>query len=134
MRRGGAAGTTKLDATGCLDAVLRANRMSDWSFLVGHALGVDHVGHSAVLDSEFMHKKLIEVNAMLKDTIGMAINKIGSKTSSRPDETLFLFFGDHGMTESGSHGGGSSEEVRGERFNALGMTVFVSRGVATLFF
>lgn len=87
------------------------HRMGDWSFLVGHALGVDHVGHAAVLDSELMQKKLTEVDAMLKDALKMILDERASSTSTRPLRTLFLTFGDHGMTEAGAHGGGSSEEV-----------------------
>ncbi|KAL8272868.1 hypothetical protein Esti_003177 [Eimeria stiedai] len=84
---------------------------SDWSFLVGHALGVDHVGHGDVLDSEFMWKKLTEVNDMLKSTTKMILEEGDDITGATPSQTLFLFFGDHGMTEAGGHGGGSSEEV-----------------------
>ncbi|KAL8432546.1 hypothetical protein ACSSS7_004543 [Eimeria intestinalis] len=88
-------------------------RKSDWSFLVGHALGVDHVGHGDILDSEFMWKKLTEVNDMLKSTTKMILEDAENTTAAAPLQTLFLFFGDHGMTESGGHGGGSSEENHG---------------------
>ncbi|KAL8445960.1 hypothetical protein Emag_004925 [Eimeria magna] len=86
---------------------------SDWSFLVGHALGVDHVGHGDVLDSEFMWKKLTEVNDMLKTMTKMILKDAKGTTAATPLQTLFLFFGDHGMTEAGGHGGGSSEENHG---------------------
>ncbi|CDJ36670.1 uncharacterized protein EMH_0002360 [Eimeria mitis] len=83
----------------------------DWTFLVGHVLGVDHVGHAAVLDSNFMHKKLKEMNGMLKNLLKLMLKHNSNAVSTRPTQTLFLVFGDHGMTEAGSHGGGSSEEV-----------------------
>ncbi|CDI73670.1 hypothetical protein, conserved [Eimeria praecox] len=85
----------------------------DWTFLVGHVLGVDHVGHASVLDSNLMHKKLTEMNDMIKTTLKLILKHdfAGSTVSTRPTRTLFLVFGDHGMTEGGSHGGGSSEEV-----------------------
>lgn len=86
-------------------------RKGDWTLLVGHVLGVDHVGHAAVLDSNLMHKKLTEMNGMLKNTLKLMLKHDFSATPTRPTHTLFLVFGDHGMTEAGSHGGGSSEEV-----------------------
>ncbi|KAL8429105.1 hypothetical protein Efla_003158 [Eimeria flavescens] len=89
----------------------------DWAFLVGHTLGVDHVGHADVLDSEFMGKKLVEVNTMLKDTIKTILSGTDGNNSRTPSKTLFLFFGDHGMTEAGAHGGGSSEEVEAGLFS-----------------
>lgn len=87
------------------------HRKDDWAFLVGHTLGVDHVGHAAVLDSELMQKKLTEVNSMLKDALKMVLKQQPNSKSAASENTLFLVFGDHGMTETGSHGGGSSEEV-----------------------
>lgn len=86
-------------------------RKGDWSFLVGHALGVDHVGHMAVLDSELMHDKLLQVNRLMKETLKGTFNRNVKGRFSRPLQSIFLVFGDHGMTEAGAHGGGSSEEV-----------------------
>ncbi|KAL8453901.1 hypothetical protein Emed_000612 [Eimeria media] len=100
---------------------------SDWSFLVGHALGVDHVGHGDVLDSEFMWKKLLEVNEMLKNTIKMILKeREDTDAAATRAQTLFLFFGDHGMTEAGAHGGGSSEEHHPCRFIPLKVSLRAS--------
>lgn len=88
---------------------LSFSRKDDWSFLVGHTLGVDHVGHMTVLDSELMHDKLLQVDRLIKETLKGTLNV--KKPLSRPLQSLFLVFGDHGMTEAGAHGGGSSEEV-----------------------
>lgn len=99
---------------------LFACRKNDWTFLVGHALGVDHVGHAAVLDSDLMHKKLTEINGMLRETLKLILKGDAKAPSARPLQTLFLAFGDHGMTEAGAHGGGSSEEVGSKRSHEAG--------------
>lgn len=104
----------------------------DWSFLVGHTLGVDHVGHMAVLDSELMHDKLLQVNRLIKETLKGTLNRNVEKPLSRPLQSLFLVFGDHGMTEAGAHGGGSSEEVDAGLLSVSTLPSILSPRVAQL--
>ncbi|CDJ50798.1 hypothetical protein, conserved [Eimeria brunetti] len=105
---------------------------SDWIFLVGHVLGVDHVGHAAVLDSALMHKKLTDMNGMIKNMLKMIFDHSSSAASARTGQTLFLVFGDHGMTEAGSHGGGTSEEVDAGLFSFSTLPAMLSPRTAQM--
>ncbi|XP_068089998.1 GPI ethanolamine phosphate transferase 2 isoform X3 [Hyperolius riggenbachi] len=87
-----------------LDDVL--NR-SDWDMLILHYLGLDHIGHMTGPHSPLIGPKLSEMDNVLR--------KIHSALLSK-DEGLFpdliVICGDHGMSEAGSHGGSSDEEVQ----------------------
>ncbi|SAM83319.1 related to GPI13-protein involved in glycosylphosphatidylinositol biosynthesis [Ustilago bromivora] len=72
----------------------------DWRLLIGHTLGVDHVGHRFGANHPKMKVKLEEVQAFLKDII-----------EAIDDETLLVLMGDHGMDERGDHGGDAELEV-----------------------
>ena len=96
-----------------LDTVDREvrNRMTfelkkkDWSLLVAHTLGVDHCGHKHGQRHPEMARKLGETNVLIKE-ISEAID----------DDTMMIVIGDHGMTESGDHGGDSPNEVEAGMF------------------
>lgn len=81
---------------------------SDWVLLIGHMLGVDHCGHKHGMHHPEMLRKLNETNCLIETLI----EKINKKT-----ENIVLFvMGDHGMTDSGDHGGDSSDEVEAALF------------------
>ncbi|XP_026190972.1 uncharacterized protein LOC34623068 [Cyclospora cayetanensis] len=105
----------------------------DWAFLVGHTLGVDHVGHVAVLDTDLMHAKLREVDSLIKDTFKMAFKEHGKGMPTKRPQTLFLTFGDHGMTEVGAHGGSSNEEVEAAMFTFSTLPAILSPRSAQFF-
>ncbi|KAF8622044.1 hypothetical protein AX15_007327 [Amanita polypyramis BW_CC] len=65
-----------------------------FDFLVGHFLGVDHVGHRVGPDHPSMKTKLLQMNDVLKQVV-----------EDIDDETLLIVLGDHGMDRSGDHGG-----------------------------
>ncbi|KAG6817786.1 hypothetical protein H0H87_003194 [Tephrocybe sp. NHM501043] len=65
-----------------------------FDFLVGHFLGVDHVGHRVGPDHPSMKAKLTQMNDVLKRVV-----------DSIDDDTLLVVLGDHGMDRSGDHGG-----------------------------
>ncbi|KAJ6537676.1 hypothetical protein B0H19DRAFT_1038049 [Mycena capillaripes] len=65
-----------------------------FDFLVGHFLGVDHVGHRVGPDHPSMKEKLQQMNRVLKRVVELL-----------DDETLLVVLGDHGMDRSGDHGG-----------------------------
>ncbi|KAG6356291.1 hypothetical protein INS49_015678 [Diaporthe citri] len=71
----------------------------DWSALVLHFPGVDHVGHLRGPYSRDMFLKQEQMDRVVKDIY----------TSVREQEhlnsTLFILAGDHGMNEKGNHGG-----------------------------
>ena len=71
-----------------------------FGFLIGHFLGVDHVGHRVGPDHPSMKAKLQQMNNVLT----RVVEKID-------DDTLLVVLGDHGMDRSGDHGGDGILEV-----------------------
>jgi phosphatidylinositol glycan class O len=65
-----------------------------FDFLIGHFLGVDHVGHRVGPDHPSMKAKLQQMNNVLKRVVELL-----------DDDTLLVVLGDHGMDRSGDHGG-----------------------------
>ncbi|KAM8939108.1 GPI ethanolamine phosphate transferase 2, catalytic subunit [Pelodytes ibericus] len=88
-----------------LDDVLKRN---DWDILVLHYLGLDHIGHLTGPHSHLVGPKLFEMDIVLK--------KIHTSLMSKEEDgsvpSLIVVCGDHGMSETGSHGGSSDEEVQ----------------------
>jgi len=78
-----------------------------WDGVVLHYLGVDHVGHVGGVASSLMIPKLQEMDAVIQDLY----SKITQSDLEAKKRTLFVVLGDHGMTESGNHGGSSSQET-----------------------
>lgn len=73
---------------------------TDWDVIVAHFLGVDHCGHRyGPLHGE-MQRKLGEMNQVIRNV-----------TEQMDDETTLVIIGDHGMTQTGDHGGESTDEV-----------------------
>jgi phosphatidylinositol glycan class O len=75
-------------------------KKKDWNLLIGHFLGVDHVGHTHGPSSPFMRNKLRQMN----DVLTRLIDAI-------EEDTLLVVLGDHGMSADGNHGGASDEET-----------------------
>ena len=71
-----------------------------WDFLIGHFLGVDHVGHRVGPDHVTMLAKQQQMNDVLRRVVD-ALDK----------DTLLVVLGDHGMDRKGDHGGDSDLEV-----------------------
>ncbi|XP_056430891.1 GPI ethanolamine phosphate transferase 2 [Hyla sarda] len=88
-----------------LDDVLKRN---DWDMLILHYLGLDHIGHLTGPHSHLIGPKLYEMDLVLK--------KIHSALMSKEEDpsfpSLLVVCSDHGMSEAGSHGGSSDEEVQ----------------------
>ncbi|KAF8821573.1 hypothetical protein IE077_001856 [Cardiosporidium cionae] len=78
---------------------------SDWSFLVGHLLGIDKMSHSIGIQGAPFQKKLIEYHSFVSSLIQRF------QTESQWNDTLLLVMGDHGQTNKGDHGGRSCEET-----------------------
>ncbi|KAK4308569.1 hypothetical protein Pmani_019745 [Petrolisthes manimaculis] len=72
----------------------------DWDVLLAHFLGVDHCGHRYGPTHTQMTRKLTEMNDIIKSV---------AKTITK--DTLLVVIGDHGMTQTGDHGGDSGLEV-----------------------
>jgi phosphatidylinositol glycan class O len=73
---------------------------SDSDVIIGHFLGVDHVGHRYGPDHPEMALKLSQMNEVLSELI----DRTG-------EDTVLFVMGDHGMTPDGNHGGASDLEV-----------------------
>ncbi|KAH8830119.1 hypothetical protein DL96DRAFT_1706958 [Flagelloscypha sp. PMI_526] len=71
-----------------------------FDFLIGHFLGVDHVGHRVGPDHPKMKAKLTQMNDVLRNVVELL-----------DDDTLLVLLGDHGMDTSGDHGGDSVLET-----------------------
>ncbi|XP_061658133.1 GPI ethanolamine phosphate transferase 3 isoform X2 [Syngnathoides biaculeatus] len=72
----------------------------DWDVLVAHFLGVDHCGHTFGPDHPAMADKLIQMDGVVRSVIEHVQN-----------DTLLVVMGDHGMTDTGDHGGESQKET-----------------------
>jgi GPI ethanolamine phosphate transferase 3 subunit O len=66
----------------------------EWDLLIGHFLGVDHVGHRLGPDHSSMRAKLTQMN----DVLARVVEKMD-------EDTLLVVLGDHGMDAAGDHGG-----------------------------
>ncbi|XP_065400691.1 GPI ethanolamine phosphate transferase 2 isoform X5 [Macaca fascicularis] len=87
-----------------LDKVLKRG---DWDMLILHYLGLDHIGHISGPNSPLIGHKLSEMDSVL-----MKIHtSLQSKERETPLPNLLVLCGDHGMSETGSHGASSMEEV-----------------------
>ncbi|CAK9834102.1 GPI ethanolamine phosphate transferase 2 [Anthophora retusa] len=79
---------------------------NDWSVMILHYLGLDHIGHVHGPFSSLIKTKLKEMDNI--------IAKIQSKVqewNQNNDSTLFIICGDHGMKDSGGHGGSTVSET-----------------------
>ncbi|KAI9686314.1 MAG: major facilitator super transporter protein, partial [Bogoriella megaspora] len=83
---------------------------SDWSALILHYLGLDHIGHKAGPRSPNMVPKQREMDSIV-ETIYESM--LGGEDGSAPplDRTLLVLCGDHGMNEGGNHGASSEGET-----------------------
>uniref|UniRef100_A0A1A8BG86 GPI ethanolamine phosphate transferase 3, catalytic subunit n=1 Tax=Nothobranchius kadleci TaxID=1051664 RepID=A0A1A8BG86_NOTKA len=72
----------------------------DWDVLVAHFLGVDHCGHRFGPDHPAMADKLTQMDSVIRSVIDRLQN-----------DTLLVLMGDHGMTDTGDHGGESQKET-----------------------
>ncbi|XP_069482908.1 GPI ethanolamine phosphate transferase 3 [Ambystoma mexicanum] len=77
----------------------------EWDVLIAHFLGVDHCGHKHGPDHPETAKKLLQMNEMLRTVI-----------EHLDEDTLLVVMGDHGMTDTGDHGGDSEKEVNAALF------------------
>ncbi|KAJ3965771.1 hypothetical protein EV361DRAFT_1017776 [Lentinula raphanica] len=82
--------------------------------IIGHFLGVDHVGHRVGPFHSSMHSKLRQMNATLSRVVDIL-----------SDDTLLVVLGDHGMDRAGDHGGdGELETSAGVWIYSKGVPLF----------
>lgn len=78
---------------------------TDWSAMVLHYLGLDHIGHKTGPRSINMAPKQTEMDKVVENIYH------AMEDSSHLQSSLLVLCGDHGMNEAGNHGGSSSGEV-----------------------
>nr|CAD7590243.1 unnamed protein product [Timema genevievae] len=90
----------------------------DWDIMILHYLGLDHIGHLEGPESRHVGPKLHEMDDVVRRIHQQLVIWVGSNgcettaidaTSELP--SVMVVCGDHGMKDSGSHGGASLEEV-----------------------
>jgi len=79
---------------------LQPANSSKWDVLIGHFLGVDHVGHRVGPEKDTMRTKLSQMDQVLRDVVDVI-----------DEDTLLVVLGDHGMDSKGNHGGDSNLET-----------------------
>lgn len=80
--------------------MLTAMDEGHYSLVIGHSLGVDHVGHRFGPAHARMPPKLEQMDRIVQDVLARL-----------PEDTLFVLLGDHGMDATGDHGGDSELEI-----------------------
>lgn len=97
-----------------LDAALApADPGSMPRLVVAHFLGVDHAGHRFHARHSEMRSKIAQMDAVLRNVSQTlaARSRPSATAPAPPPRTLLVVLGDHGMTESGDHGGASDDET-----------------------
>ncbi|WQF75866.1 Putative Type I phosphodiesterase/nucleotide pyrophosphatase/phosphate transferase [Colletotrichum destructivum] len=77
----------------------------DWSTLVLHYLGLDHIGHKSGPRSSHMVPKQHEMDDIVKRIYSAMENQ------DHMSSTLMVLCGDHGMNDAGNHGASSPGET-----------------------
>ncbi|GAB1868560.1 GPI ethanolamine phosphate transferase 2 [Camponotus japonicus] len=79
---------------------------NDWTMMILHYLGLDHIGHVEGPFGASIKPKLQEMDEI--------INQIAQRVqywNTNGIPALFIICGDHGMKDSGGHGGSTSQET-----------------------
>ncbi|OJT03980.1 GPI ethanolamine phosphate transferase 3 [Trametes pubescens] len=79
---------------------LLKDKTAPWDLLIGHFLGVDHVGHRVGPDHPTMRTKQQQMDDVLRRVVDLL-----------DDDTLLVLLGDHGMDRKGDHGGDGDHET-----------------------
>lgn len=80
---------------------------TDWDAMILHYLGLDHIGHTVGPFNPLINHKLLEMDSVIK----RIFQSIETFDSTHGTKSLLLITGDHGMSNAGSHGGASKEEL-----------------------
>ena len=79
---------------------LLEDKSKPWDIIIGHFLGVDHVGHRLGPDHPTMRTKLKQMDDVMRRVVELL-----------DDDTLLILMGDHGMDRKGDHGGDGELET-----------------------
>ncbi|KAK9884012.1 hypothetical protein WA026_004948 [Henosepilachna vigintioctopunctata] len=78
-------------------------KKEDWNMMILHYLGLDHIGHVYGPFSSIIPTKLQEMDEIF--------STLYKETSKMNGKSLVLLTGDHGMKDSGGHGGSTYSET-----------------------
>ncbi|XP_034237411.1 GPI ethanolamine phosphate transferase 2 isoform X2 [Thrips palmi] len=84
-------------------------KKNDWDILILHYLGLDHIGHLAGPRSPLIPDKLREMDGVIK-LLHESLQKWDLE-HSQAFPSYLVVTGDHGMHDSGSHGGATLGEI-----------------------
>ena len=88
---------------------------SDWSAMILHYLGLDHIGHQFGGKHSQIPFKLKEMDNVIRSVHAAVAQQDRQRCADSNGQdclpTLLLVCSDHGMTEDGSHGGPSDSET-----------------------
>lgn len=76
---------------------------NDWDVMILHYLGLDHIGHVYGPNSKLIPKKLAEMDAVVQN--------LYENTQKWKEKSAIFVTGDHGMKDTGGHGGSSFPET-----------------------
>ncbi|XP_044736808.1 GPI ethanolamine phosphate transferase 2 [Chrysoperla carnea] len=79
----------------------------DWDIMILHYLGLDHIGHLEGPTSSLMAPKLLEMDNIIS-TIHYQLKQWETTVNK---QSLFIITSDHGMKDSGGHGGSTHPEI-----------------------
>ncbi|KAK5098809.1 major facilitator superfamily transporter protein [Lithohypha guttulata] len=80
-------------------------RRKDWSGMIMHYLGLDHIGHKTGPRGPNMPAKQLEMDSIVQQIYS------AMERENHLQSTLLVLLGDHGMNEAGNHGANSAGEV-----------------------
>ena len=83
------------------DVILSVVKENDFDLLIGHRLGVDHIGHS-------YHNSL---DSRIGEQLALNDELAANIINSMDNNTVLFILGDHGMRSDGGHGGSEADEV-----------------------
>ncbi|VDN08018.1 unnamed protein product [Thelazia callipaeda] len=103
------------NVTACMRASFENNAFRKWDLVILHYLGLDHIvpGHSLGGMHKEIDIKLHEMDVVIQE-IYLKLQEVYSMYNilqTCHSNFSVIVFGDHGMTESGSHGGSSKLET-----------------------
>ncbi|XP_047344818.1 GPI ethanolamine phosphate transferase 2 isoform X2 [Vespa velutina] len=79
---------------------------NDWSIMILHYLGLDHIGHVTGPFSSLIKPKLTEMDNIIAQIYSKIVH-----WNENGNPVLFIICGDHGMKDSGGHGGATLQET-----------------------
>lgn len=126
----------------------------DWDVLIAHFLGVDHCGHRFGPDHPAMAEKLSQMDGVIRLAASLfiypcsamlvliyflalcicfpsaAVSPLTPRSVIKrlKNDTLLVVMGDHGMTDTGDHGGESQKETDAALFLYSSSPLFSAPG------